>query len=873
MRNTHLFKLGITAFALLLSGHATAQTKTMKRLPDTGQTQSFTNTFGEDSDYTIYPPFFIINGDGTVTDTVTGLMWQQTDGGEMTIEAAETYCADLVLGGYDDWRLPTAQEAFSILNHGTGNPALDAAVFANTGAEYWWSSERQAGNAGKVWVTNAGGGIGNHLKTETVSAGGIKKIHVRAVRNTLPPMPIPQQYTVTGGTVTDEITRLEWQATASPDTITWEDALVLAENYILDGKDDWRLPNVKELESLNDELRSQPSINTDYIQGIVAGRYWTSTTLNNQPTRAWTMDTRFGVVSYDAKTNRNRALLVRSNEVAPPPPPPVAGVIHGEILGRPTDHSITVQMFFSENIEMCIQYGTSPGGLNLQTPWQFFLKDDPAEIIVDNLEADRRYFYRVCYRTPGAPDYETRPIHTFQTQRPPGRPFTFVVQADPHLDSQSDTALYRVCLQNQLADEPDFIVDLGDIIMSDKMKNAAGLITRDTVRYRAKYMRSYYETNCHSAPLFITLGNHEGEAGWQLNPSGENVAVYNTLERKKYYLNPAPDDFYSGDQTDHPIVGLRENYYAWEWGDALFVVLDPYWYTKPKPDSLTGWRWTLGKGQYDWLKSTLEQSTATFKFVFMHQLVGGDKDGRGGTEYADKYEWGGQNLDGTDGWAANRPGWDKPVKDLLRENRVNIFFHGHDHFFGKQEKDCLIYQETPQPSHPNYLNANQAAAYGYFAGQILPNAGHLRVSVSPDGVKTEYVRAYLPQNETAVRKNRGVSATYYIGKTNCYDSLSTGTPVLWNTGYTDELIFPNPSAGEVVIRFSLTDNSHTELSIFDSNGKMVRRLLAGDLISSGEYEIIWDGRDGTGRELEGGIYFWKLESKEGGSLSGKIIRE
>lgn len=309
--------------AIVLSGYARAQTKTMKRLPDTGQTQSFTNTFGEDSDYSIHPPYFILNSDGTVTDTVTGLMWQQTDGGEMTFEAAGNYCADLTLAGYDDWRLPTAQEAFSILNHGTGNPALDAMVFNNTGAEYWWSSEVQVGNALKVWVTNAGGGIGNHLKTETVSAGGTKKIHVRAVRNTMPPVPVPQQFTLTGGTVTDEITRLEWQAVASPDTITWEDALMRAENYILDGKDDWRLPNIKELESLNDEQRSQPSINTNFIQGIVAGRYWSSTTLNNQTGRAWTMDTRFGVVSYDVKTNRNRVLLVRSNEQAPPPPPPL----------------------------------------------------------------------------------------------------------------------------------------------------------------------------------------------------------------------------------------------------------------------------------------------------------------------------------------------------------------------------------------------------------------------------------------------------------------------------------------------------------------------------------------------------------------------
>jgi phosphodiesterase/alkaline phosphatase D-like protein len=115
-----------------------------------------------------------------------------------------------------------------------------------------------------------------------------------------------------------------------------------------------------------------------------------------------------------------------------------------------------------------------------------------------------------------------------------------------------------------------------------------------------------------------------------------------------------------------PTILLSESgriYYCVGVGDALFVVLDPYWYTKPKPDSLTGWRWTLGKEQYDWLKSTLEQSTSTFKFVFMHQLVGGDKDGRGGTEYADKYEWGGNNLDAvqTDGQQTG-PDGTKPLE-------------------------------------------------------------------------------------------------------------------------------------------------------------------------------------------------------------------
>ena len=101
----------------------------------------------------------------------------------MTYESAIAYCSSLALGGYDDWRLPTCLELFSINNFDYTNPALNSTVFVKTVAEYWWTSETQVGDAAKVWVVNAGGGIGNHPKNETVSAGGTKKIHVRAVRN------------------------------------------------------------------------------------------------------------------------------------------------------------------------------------------------------------------------------------------------------------------------------------------------------------------------------------------------------------------------------------------------------------------------------------------------------------------------------------------------------------------------------------------------------------------------------------------------------------------------------------------------------------------------------------------------------------------
>ena len=174
---------------LLFSAAINAQPilKTMMRLPDTGQTTSYTTTFGEDADYNFNKPFFILNGNGTVTDTNTTLMWQQTDGGEMTIENAIIYSDTLTLGGYTNWRLPNCHELFSILNHDKANPAIDTNYFTHTLAEYWWSNQRQANDSTKVWVTNAGGGVGNHPKTETISAGGIKRFHARAVRDVVAP--------------------------------------------------------------------------------------------------------------------------------------------------------------------------------------------------------------------------------------------------------------------------------------------------------------------------------------------------------------------------------------------------------------------------------------------------------------------------------------------------------------------------------------------------------------------------------------------------------------------------------------------------------------------------------------------------------------
>jgi hypothetical protein len=119
---------------------AQSYNKTIERLPDTGQIIGYTPTFGEDNDYTINSPSYTNNINGTITDNVTGLMWQQVDGGEMTIENATIYCDNLILGGFSDWRLSNPIESFSILNHQNNNPAMNTTFFTASTAEYWWTN-------------------------------------------------------------------------------------------------------------------------------------------------------------------------------------------------------------------------------------------------------------------------------------------------------------------------------------------------------------------------------------------------------------------------------------------------------------------------------------------------------------------------------------------------------------------------------------------------------------------------------------------------------------------------------------------------------------------------------------------------------------
>jgi hypothetical protein len=280
-------------------------------LPDTGQTTSYTSTEGEDADFTINSPSYTDNGNGTITDNITGLIWQKTDGGEMTFESASSYCESLNLGGYSDWRLPSCVELFSINSYDKVNPALNTLYFTKTAAEYWWTSEVRADNASNVWVVNAGGGIGAHPKTETISAGGAKKFHARAVRNPQTPSNTEHYKENGDGTVTDNFTGLVWQQSKAQNLMTWEEALRYASGLTLAGASDWRVPNVKEIQSLNDTKLIKPSFNKNYFTNVQSGNFWTSTTMVNDPAKSWDINVDYGIVSYNDKTLKENVLCVR----------------------------------------------------------------------------------------------------------------------------------------------------------------------------------------------------------------------------------------------------------------------------------------------------------------------------------------------------------------------------------------------------------------------------------------------------------------------------------------------------------------------------------------------------------------------------------
>jgi hypothetical protein len=424
-----------------------------------------------------------------------------------------------------------------------------------------------------------------------------------------------------------------------------------------------------------------------------------------------------------------------------------------EITGLPTMDSITIHVIPIRSMNICYEYGTVQGQYPSRTASQPAQAGVPLQTVITGLKPDSRYFFRIRY------DDVSGPEKTFVTARAAGTSFRFGIQGDSHperVGKQFDGDLYSRMLGFVGKDQLDFYLTCGDDFSVDSLHT----VNADTVK--AVYLKQRQWLESVEAPIFLVNGNHEQASMANLDGTANNVAVWAQSSRNSLFPQPAPDGFYTGDEFVDPNIGQLRDYYAYTWGDALFVVLDPYWHSPVTVDNQYGsghdpkgnrdlWQVTIGDEQYTWFKQVLETSKARHKFVFCHHVLGTQ---RGGIEIANKYEWGDDaNL------SSHRPSWTKSIHRLMADNHVTIFFQGHDHIFVKQELDGVIYQTLPCPADPNYALMNDDR---FLTGDKLPGSGYIRVSVSPAEVLVEYIRVFLPADEVGGQQSGEVAYSYKV---------------------------------------------------------------------------------------------------------------
>jgi len=342
-----------TAFIFLMVEVAFAGTI---QLPKTGQTKCYdsdgneimcagTGQDGEIQAGVAWPdPRFTDNSDGTMTDNLTGLMWTKDanlPGGTTDWQLALDYANSLTLAGYSDWRLPNVNELESLVNGAEANTAawLNAQGFTNVQADSYWSSTTYAPSTDDAWIVNMWFGYVHAVFKSSYYVWPVRSGQCGSLDHSVICLPKTGQtkcYNTSGGeipcadtgqdgeiqagvarpdpgftdhgdgTITDNLTGLMWtkNANLTGGTTNWQQALDYANNLTLAGHSDWRLPNRKELHSLQDFSRYNTALPAGHpFTNVRASYYWSSTAYTLEPVYAWFVDMWNGYVHYGSKSS------------------------------------------------------------------------------------------------------------------------------------------------------------------------------------------------------------------------------------------------------------------------------------------------------------------------------------------------------------------------------------------------------------------------------------------------------------------------------------------------------------------------------------------------------------------------------------------
>lgn len=424
-----------------------------------------------------------------------------------------------------------------------------------------------------------------------------------------------------------------------------------------------------------------------------------------------------------------------------------------EMLGEVTDSSaqIFTQIGLKVTPELYFKLGydssshASDQNYAFETPNQTEMSDgDKLEFRVGGLRENTKYYYSIAYRQSSDGEWIWRPERHFHTSRNPGRSFRFCVLADFHYD-HTFAYVAGLNLKNQIgknveADEPDFVVALGDmntinhqgaggddpIDCDAAYSSLPSLQTQeDSDAYHETFASMFLELFAHSSMLVWVNGNHEGLSEFL------NVCPrfdYTLKARMKYIpvLNHDEPNAFFGDFV---------------WGDVHIIWLDPLAFVAHDPlvfNDPTGY--VLGPLQKEWLSETLAGSTSKWKLIFAHSLFGGagpSFECNPGSSYAR----GNANF-------VNNPGTDQIyIQSLMETYGVNGYFYGHDHLYSVSEYNDVKYILAGAGQRNIWIDC--IAKY-FLPWPVIAEVGHLRVDVHPKYLAISYIKGALDESNGEV---------------------------------------------------------------------------------------------------------------------------
>ena len=254
------------------------------------------------------------NGNGTVTDPGTGLIWMrcsmgQTWTGSTCTGTPSTYdwvqanalASTVSFAGHSDWRLPNIRELRTIVDPLRYNPAIDTAAFPNTPSDYFWSASdnANANNYYYAWGVHFWTGSDTHGLTKEAASSRVRLVRAGQSFASLlnPARPTTDYVDHSNGTVTHTPTGLMWQRCAKGQTWTgstcsgsatahtWNAAMAVTDSFA--GYADWRLPTIYELESLVDYTKFDPAVNTTIFPASPSWYFWSASADTSDPYTAW----------------------------------------------------------------------------------------------------------------------------------------------------------------------------------------------------------------------------------------------------------------------------------------------------------------------------------------------------------------------------------------------------------------------------------------------------------------------------------------------------------------------------------------------------------------------------------------------------------